>query len=152
MAPLPYNLVDSEIADLTAFFERTRNPAAAWRAYSLARQYSRAIPDTIQTEIDRFAVCISTVAEKAIQAGVGAPPVRFRSEELGQAWRGNGGSNPIGSLQDEWRDYQIFWAVLSRVNNGMKVGAAQAALAAQKGVGLGVESIDKIWKRLKRHG
>ncbi|MBT1516174.1 hypothetical protein KIP88_37570 [Bradyrhizobium sp. SRL28] len=151
MAPLP-DLVASEIADLTSYFDRTRNAAAAWRAYSLARQHSHAVPDVIQAEIDRFAACISDVAEKAIQAEVGAPPVRFRSEELGQAWRGDGGGNPIGSLQDEWRDYQIFWAVLSRVNSGMKVGAAQAAVAAQKGVWLGVDSIDKIWKRIKRNG
>lgn len=151
MAPLP-DLVGNEIADMTEFFKRTQNPAAAWRAYSLARQNSRMVPDVIQNEIDRFAACISAVAGKAIQAGFEASPVRFRSEELGQVWRGSGGGNPIGSLQDEWRDYQIFWAVLSRVNNGMKVGAAQAAVAAQKGVGLGVESIDKIWKRLKRNG
>ena len=32
----------------------------------------------------------------------------------------------------------------------MKVGAAQAAVAADKGVGVGIESIKKIWKRLKR--
>jgi hypothetical protein len=151
MAPLP-DLVASEIADLTSYFDRTRNAAAAWRAYSLARQHSRAVPDSIQAEIDRFAACISAAAGKAIQAEVGAPPVQFRSEELGKAWRGLGGGNPIGSLQDEWRDYQIFWGVLSRVNSGMKVGAAQAAVAAQRGVGLGVESVDKIWKRLKRNG
>ena len=151
MATLP-DLIGNEIAELTTYFERTRNPAAAWRAYSLARQYSRIIPDVIQAEIDRFAAGISTVAGKAIQAQVGARPIRFRSEELGQIWRGTGGGNPVGALQDEWRDYQSFWTVLSRVNSGMKVGAAQAAVAAQKGVGLGVESIDKIWKRLKRNG
>ena len=151
MTTLP-DLIGSEIADMTEFFKRTGNPAAAWRAYNLARQHSRAVPNLIQAEVDRFAACVSAVAEKAIQAEVGAPPVRFRSEELGQAWRGDCGGNPIGSLQDEWRDYQIFWAVLGRVNSGMKVGAAQAAVAAQRGVGLGVESIDKIWKRLKRNG
>jgi hypothetical protein len=151
MTPLP-DLVASEIADLTSYFNRTRNAAAAWRAYSLARQHSRAVPDSIQAEIDRFAACISAAAGKAIQAEVGAPPVQFRSEELGKAWRGLGGGNPIGSLQDEWRDYQIFWAVLGRVNSGMKVGAAQAVVVAQRGVGLGVESVDKIWKRLKRNG
>jgi hypothetical protein len=152
MTKIDIDFIGNEIADLTTFFERTHNPAAAWRAYSLARQHSRVVPDSIQAEIDRFAACISAAAGKAIQAEVGAPPVQFRSEELGKAWRGLGGGNPIGSLQDEWRDYQIFWAVLSRVNSGLKVGVAQAAVAAQRGVGLGVESVDKIWKRLKRNG
>lgn len=152
MATLNVDLLGQEILDLTDFFEKTGNRAAAWRAYSLARKHSRPVPDVIQAEVDRFAECVSLVAAKAIQAEVGATPVRFRPEELGQAWRGDGGENPVRALQDEWRDYQIYWSVLTKVENGMKVGAAQAAVAAQPGVGIGIESISKIWKRLRRDG
>lgn len=149
MAPLPTEN-ELKLITLTGVFTANKNPAAAWAAYSFARRHALPVPDAIQDEVDRFADCISDVAEQAMQAELGAHPIRFRAEELGQVWRGDGGDNPIGSLQDEWRDYKIFMAVYERVDDGMKVGAAQAAVAAEKGVGVGIESIKKIWKRLKR--
>lgn len=149
MAKLPTK-AELDLTTLTGVFAVSKNPAAAWAAYSLARQHGLAVPDLIQAEVDRFAGRIGAVADEAMRAELGAPPIRFRSEELGQVWRGSGGDNPIGSLQDEWRDYKIFLAVHNRVDGGMKVGAAQAAVAADKGIGVGIESIKKIWKRLKR--
>lgn len=149
MTKLPTK-VELDLTTLTAMFTAGRNPAAAWAAYSLARRHRLPVPNAIQAEVDRFAECISTAAEQAMQAELGAPPIRFRAEELGQAWRGSGRDNPMGSLQDEWRDYKIFLAVYDRVESGMKVGAAQAAVAADQGVRVGIESIKKIWKRFKR--
>jgi hypothetical protein len=149
MAKLP-TMAELDLITLTRVFAASKNSAAAWAAYSLARRHGLPMPDAIQAEVDRFASCICAVAEQAMQTELGAPPIRFRAEELGQAWRGSGGDNPMGSLQDEWRDFQIFLAIYDRVKGGMKVGAAQAAVAADKGVGVGIESIKKIWKRLKR--
>lgn len=150
MAPLP-DLIGDEIADMTEFFERTKNPAAAWRVFHLARKHNRAIPESIAVEIDRFALGVSSMTEKAIFAGVSGHPIRFRAEELYELWR-NDQDNPIGAIQREWRDYRIFGEVLRRVENGMRVGRAQAAVAAMKGVNIGVDAIDTIWKRLKRVG
>lgn len=150
MAPLP-NLIDSEIADLTQYFEDTENVAAAWRVFHLARKYDRPIPDSVGVEIDRFAAGVGKVAERAMLAGVGAHPVGFREKELYEVWR-NGKDNPVGILQREWRDYWIFDAVFQLVEKGMKVGRAKATVAAMKGVGLGVDAVDLIWKRLNRAG
>ncbi|PPQ21092.1 hypothetical protein CV770_02320 [Bradyrhizobium sp. AC87j1] len=149
MAKLPTK-AELDLTTLTGVFTANKNPAAAWAAYSLARRHGLPVPGVIQAEVDRFASCIGKVAEQAMQTELGAPPIRFRAEELSQAWRSSGGDNPVGSLQGEWRDYKIFLAVYERVEGGMKVGAAQAAVAADKGVGVGIESIKKIWKRLKR--
>jgi hypothetical protein len=151
MAPLP-DLVASEIADLTSYFDRTRNAAAAWRAYSLARQHSHAVPDVIQAEIDRFAAGLAVVAEQAMRAGVGvAHPVTFRPEELGAIWRGDGKADPVGALQRDWRNVSIGAAVARQIENGKKVGAAIEAVAESVPY-LNSETVRKAWQKFQRNG
>lgn len=146
------DLVGAEIADLTELFDRTKNPAAAWRAYSLARQANRPVPESIAAEIDRFAHGIAAVAERAMTAEPTAAPIQFRSEEIGALWR-NGTENPIAGFQREYRDYHVFWMILGRVNSGATVTAAIAELAKRKGnegVRLGEKSLWAIWDRLNK--
>ncbi|ABD08003.1 hypothetical protein RPB_3307 [Rhodopseudomonas palustris HaA2] len=146
------DLIGSEIENLTDYFNRTSNPAAAWRVFSLCRKTDRPVPAVITAEIDRFAEGVADAAEQAMMAEVGAKPVQFRPAELGKLWRGPCKGNPVGAMQDEWRDYQIYWAVRGLVNNGTKVGDAQEAVAKRKGVGLSKDTVDRIWKRHNRNG
>ncbi|TQF26892.1 hypothetical protein UNPF46_32190 [Bradyrhizobium sp. UNPF46] len=151
MSPLP-DLVASEITDLTTFFISTGNVAAAWRAYSLARQHSRAVPDVIQAEIDRFAAGLADVAAQAMRAGVDAAhPIIFRAEELGAIWRGDGKADPIGALQRDWRNLSIGAAVARQIENGKKVGAAIEGVAESL-PHLNSETVRKAWQKFQRNG
>ncbi|MBR1131934.1 hypothetical protein [Bradyrhizobium iriomotense] len=151
MSPLP-DLVASEITDLTTFFISTGNVAAAWRAYSLARQHSRAVPHVIQAEIDRFAAGLADVAAQAMRAGVDAAhPITFRPEELGAIWRGDGKADPIGAFQRDWRNLSIGAAVARQIENGKKVGAAIEAVAESLPY-LNSETVRKAWQKFQRNG
>ncbi|MEH2498950.1 hypothetical protein V1294_005429 [Bradyrhizobium sp. AZCC 1678] len=173
MAPFP-DLVGNEIAEMTDFFERTKNPAAAWRAYSLAQIYTRPVPRVIQAEVDRFAACVSEAAGKVIQneldllAATSRTPkenledqkkkrtanhkdriVNFRAKELYAAWRGKAHENPVGQLQIEWRDIRIFGALQSLTARGVRPGRARQIVKDSGYAGLELDQIEKIWKRLK---
>jgi hypothetical protein len=160
-------LIDSEIDGMIELFERTKNPAAAWHAYSICRKTSRPVPDVIQAEIDRFAACVSETVEKAIlieidrsmqittspkgekhdaRSGTFAP-VNFRDKELYRVWRGEFGGNPVGALQDEWRDYGIVEAVRPLIEGGTKAEDAHNIVAKRKGVPVGAERVRRIWNR-----
>lgn len=152
MTKIDIDFIGNEIADLTSFFEETSNVAAAWRAYSLARQHSRAVPDVIQAEIDRFAAGLADVAAHAMRAGVDvAHPIIFRPEELGAIWRGDGKADPIGALQRDWRNLSIGAAVARQIENGKKVGAAIEAVAESLPY-LNNETVRKAWQKFQRNG
>jgi hypothetical protein len=110
MTKLP-NLVAEEIQHLTAHFESTGNVMAAWRVFSLAKKTGHSIPESVVTEIDRFADGISNIAEHAMHADVNAYPLRFTPERLGALWRGDGVKNPADTLRRDWRDMKIGWEV-----------------------------------------
>lgn len=167
MAELP-DLIGNEIADLTAYFEKTGNVAAAWRAYSLAQTYVRPIPAVLQAEVDRFAACVSEAAGRAIQTEIdlygetiiqkkddpkNKPPPRtyphhFRDQELYAAWR-NGIDNPIGQLQTDWRDNRIFAAIQTLVDRGVRPGRAREMVKKSGRIDINLDAIEQIWKRLK---
>lgn len=150
MAPLP-SLIDSEIASLTEYFNRTGNVAAAWRVYSLARQHDRPTPGSVLAEIDRFAAGIAEVAYQAMLASPSDTPLYFTPEKLGTLWRGDGGQNPVGALQRDWRDMSIGVEVARQIENGKKVGAAIEAVANALPY-LNSETVRKAWQKFQRDG
>ncbi len=165
MAKLP-DLIAEEIEGMTAFFRQTGNPAAAAAAYSTARKNKRPVPDDIQAEIDRFIGCIADAAEKALSHETDlfgkslvarstkdrTPriPVYFRAPELYAAWRGMSKmENPVGQLQDDRRDMRVFAAIQTLVDRGVRPGRAREIVHANSNNGIGMDSIERIWKRLK---
>lgn len=150
MAPLP-DLIDSEIASLTNYFETTGNVAAAWRVFHLAREYGRLIPDSVAAEIDRFAAGIAHVAEQAMLAELDAHPLYFTPERLGALWRGDAGQSPVGALQRDWRDAKIGGEVARHVENGAKVCAAIKMVVGELPY-LNDETVRKAWQRYRRDG
>lgn len=165
MTSLP-DLIGSEIADLTAYFEKTGNVAAAWRAYSLVQKYGRPIPPVLQREVDRFAARVSDAAGQAIQSELGLfeqshrafkkdsddngvqPPIEFRADELYSVWIG-GCDNPVGQLQRDWRDNRIFAAIQALVDKGVRPGRAREIVKENARVSIQLDAIEQIWKRLK---
>lgn len=151
MAPLP-DLIGNEIATHTDYYKRTGNPAAAWYVFHLCRKHGRVAPAEINKEIDRFTTEIAKRVEHAIQIPPSKIKLHVSARDIGDIFR-DGITNPIGTMQKEWRDYWIFSEVLRRVEEyGEQVGEAQAAVARMKGVSLSFETVDQIWKRLKRDG
>ncbi|MET4022776.1 hypothetical protein [Bradyrhizobium sp. RT10b] len=142
------DVYDSNIALMTKFYETTGNVAAAWCAFSIAFTHGREIPDAIFKEVERFAAKIALTAEKAITADVGERPVTLSSEELGTIWRGKDKRDPVGRLQKEWRDYQLYWAMRGRVDRGLTVAEAAKEVRAMKGVSLSERSLENLWRRL----
>ena len=147
MAPLP-DLIEAEIVAATESFVRTTNPTYAALAYSLARKHQHPVPEVVQSEIDRFIGCIADVAERITMSGLGSRHRDFQGAELYAAWR-NGIDNPMGALRREHRDDLIFDEITRRVDRGLKVTAARAAVLKMK-PGVDDESLKRIWKRGKR--
>ncbi|OKO86184.1 hypothetical protein [Bradyrhizobium sp. AS23.2] len=145
-------LFDSNIASMTKFYESTGNVAAAWCAFSIAFTHGREIPDSIFREIERFAAEVALTAEKAITAEVDKGPVTLTPEELGTIWRGKDKRDPVGRLQREWRDYQLYWEMRNRVNRGSTVAEAAKAVRAMRGVALSERSLENLWRRLDTDG
>ncbi|RTL63877.1 MAG: hypothetical protein EKK42_27010 [Pseudonocardiaceae bacterium] len=148
MAPLPYNLVDSEINSVTEYFERTKNPAAAWHVLSLCHKYRKPVPKSVMAEVVRFADGIAAQTTEAIDAPTDAGVCHFRGAEIYDLWR-NGTDNPIGALQAQWHDWKIFAKVQHLVDDGMSARRAMAAVAARKDVRRGVDMIKIIWNRYR---
>jgi hypothetical protein len=143
-------MIDAEIIIATEFFNRTKNPAAAALAYSLARKYQRIIPEEVQAEIDRFIGCIADVAERVTMSGFGGKHRHFQEAELYAAWR-NGIDNPMAAFQREHRDALICDEMAYLIERGSKVSDARAAVL-DMGPGVDEESIKRIWKQGKRIG
>ncbi len=150
MTSLP-DLIGSEIADLTAYFEKTGNVMAAWRALSLARQHNRPVPDAVMKEVERFAAGIDAVADQAIRSSPSDKPLYFTPEKLGVLWRGDGGQNPADALRRDWRDMKIAHEVWQRVERGEKVGVAIEAVASEP-PHVSEETARKAWLKFRRDG
>lgn len=148
MAKLP-DLVASEIEDLTIYFEKTQNPMAAWKVYSLAKKTGRPIPDTVMAEVDRFADGIAAVADRAMSLNMNARPLYFTPEKLGALWRGTGVQNPADALRRRWRDMNIGYEVNRLVEGGMGVTDAIAAVAKLP-PRLSDETVKKAWQAYQR--
>lgn len=144
----PRDVFDTNISGMSEFYERTGNVAAAWLAFSIAISQNRTVPSTILAEVERFASQIGLIAERAITASPGAASVSLTSKRLGKLWRGKYQRDPVGKLQKDWRDYQLYLRMRSHVENGMTVEAASEAVWAMKGVRLSPRSLRNIWTRL----
>ena len=75
-------------------------------------------------------------------------PVNFRAPGLYKAWRGKS-SNPVGALQDEWRDYGIVEAVQLLIDDGMKTTDAYDIVAGREGVNMGADMVKRICDRYR---
>lgn len=174
MAPLP-DPIGNEITEMTDLFERTKNTAAAWRAYSLAQTYTRPVPPVIQAEVNRFAACVGEAVRNAVQNEVqllAATSLRkkeneddqekmrtlshkdrlinFRAAELYAAWRGSDGpDNPVGEIQKKWRQHRIFEALRTLVERGVRPGRAREVVFESGFAGADLDAIERIWKQLK---
>ena len=84
-------------------------------------------------------------------ADMDARPLYFTPEKLGVLWRGDGGQNPVGALQRDWRDASIGGEVARRVENGEKVGTVIKAVADELPY-LNDETVRKAWQRYRRDG
>ncbi|WP_425991089.1 hypothetical protein [Afipia sp. DC4300-2b1] len=152
MAKLDIDFIGNEIADLTAYFEKTGNVVAAWRVFSLSRQHSRLIPDSVMAEVDRFATGVSAIADRAMQSSPDDRPLYFTPEKLGVLWRGDGGQNPADVLRRDWRDMKIGSEVWRRIEEyGDGVGEAIEHVAARLPYVNG-ETVRKAWQKFRRGG
>lgn len=167
------DVFDNNIASMTQFYERTGNVAAAWAAFSFAFTHGRPIPDSIYREVERFAAGVALIAQQAITEGfdktVAKPDAKktrtdakksrqkdgaitLTPEELGKLWRGKDKRDPVGRLQKEWRDYQLYWLMRNRVvGEGLTVDEAAEQVSAMRGA-LTKRSLQNLWKLLNSDG
>ena len=148
MTTIDIDFIGSEIANVTEYFNQTKNPAAAWHVFSLCQKANRPVPDSVMAEIVRFADGIAAETTEAINAPTNAGVCHFKDEKIYNLWR-NGINNPIGAMQDQWHDWKIFTRVQHLVDEGMSERRAHAAVAKQPDVLRGVDMIKIIWNRYK---
>lgn len=101
MAKLP-TPIEYEIMELTHIWKGTGNPAAAWRAFHLARSNRIEVPAPVAAEIDRFA--------EAVTAPLNTDRDTITKDSVAVAWGIKKGHKPAMELRGDLRDLEIYMA------------------------------------------
>jgi hypothetical protein len=99
MAKLP-GPIELEISELAGIFADTENPAAAWRAFALARQNNLPVPPNVDAEIVRFA--------DAVTAPLETDRDTITEKTLTAAWGLKVGFKPAPELRNARRDWDVW--------------------------------------------
>lgn len=137
MPPLPTakDMARSEIALMADLFKQTRDPACAWRAFSLARQHSLELPAIIDTEVDRFAAAVGALAtpnswtKSPGDKRKAAPP-----EAIGRIFKGHKGRNAGTGSATAYRAYALAVFVEKLIREGDKSFKAVERVRIARGV------------------
>ncbi len=101
MAKLP-TPIEYEVMGLTHIWDRTGNPAAAWRAFHLACANGIAAPPAVMAEVARFAAAVTApLVEKGGS---------ITKDSVSAAWGIMRGRKPAPELRGELRDLDIYVA------------------------------------------
>ena len=133
MAPLPspQDMASTEIAVMVEIFERDGDASAAWRAFFLARKYGCAIPESIISEIDRFAEAVGSVAARAYE---GDSRATIDNEEVGKIWKNYKNRDSGGAAFRARRAYDIAIEVEKLRRVGFPSAKAVELIGKRKGV------------------
>lgn len=101
MAKLP-TPIEYELMGLAHIWERTGNPAAAWRAFHLACANGVAVPSPVMAEVERFA--------EAVTAPLVEKGGSITKDSVAAAWGISRGRKPAPELRSELRDLDIYFA------------------------------------------
>lgn len=134
MPPLPTarDMARSEIALMADLFKQTRDPACAWRAFSLARQHSIELPAIIDAEVDRFAAAVGALATPnswTRQHRKAAPP-----EAIQRIFKGHKGRNAGTGSATAYRAYALAVYVEKLIREGNKSFKAVERVRVARGV------------------
>ncbi|WP_420132130.1 hypothetical protein [Rhodopseudomonas sp.] len=129
--PSAQEIARGEIAVMVEIFERERDASAAWRAFSLARKYGCELPESINSEIDRFAEAVGSIAERAHQ---GDRKATIDNETVGKIWKNHKNRDSGGATFRARRDYDIAIAVERLRRNGYSATHAVTVICKQHGV------------------
>jgi hypothetical protein len=99
MARLP-DPIELEISELAGIFDDTGNPAAAWRAFTLARQHNLPVPASIDAEIVRFAEAVTAPLENGKDT--------ITAASVANAWGIAHGRKPAPELRNARRNIDIW--------------------------------------------
>lgn len=145
MAPIPppEYYARSEIELMAEIFKRDRDPAAAWRAFFLARKYGLELPEPINAEIDRFAEAVGSIADRAYSGDFAAA---IDAETVGKIWKGNKGRDAGSGAFRSGRSYDIAIAVARLCIGGMPVTKTVEKVAKDYGT-----NKTTVWGALKEH-
>src|SRR6478735_4312500 len=106
MVPVtPRNLYRSVFDSYVEIFKRSRDPAAAWGAFYLARREGFDLPAAINAEVDRFTGAIEFAAFRLL-TNLGThddKEVSLDNETVGRMWKNSAGRNPGKPIFREWR-------------------------------------------------
>ncbi|WP_319796606.1 hypothetical protein [Nitrobacter sp.] len=145
MAPLPppEYYARGEIELMAEIFKRTRDPAAAWRAFFLSRKYDLELPELINAEIDRFTEAVGSIAERAHH---GDATATIDPETVGKIWKGGKGRDAGSGAFRAGRSYDIAVAVARLCIGGMPVTKAIGKVAKDHAT-----NATNVWNALKEH-
>lgn len=121
----------SEINLMVEIFERHGDASAAWRAFFLARKYDCEIPESINSEIDRFAEAVGSVAERAYE---GDSRATIDNEEVGKIWKNHKSRDSGGAAFRAGRAYEIAIEVEKLKRTGFSSAKAVELICKRRGV------------------
>ncbi|MBB1089796.1 hypothetical protein HUU61_00690 [Rhodopseudomonas palustris] len=137
MAKLP-SPIELEISELAGVFADTKNPAAAWRAFVLARRHGLPVPACVDTEIVRFAEAVTAPLETdrdTITAGT-----------VAAAWGIVKGQKPAPQLRNTRRNLDIWLAYWEKRRGGVH---PETALPRDKAIAALVKERHLSWDSIE---
>lgn len=115
--------VELEISELAGIFAETRNPAAAWRAFALARRHDLPVPLAVGAEVVRFA--------EAVVAPLESDRGSITAASIAEAWGLSRGKKPAPGLRNIRRDFDVWLEFWELRRGGMARGDAIGRLVVK---------------------
>jgi hypothetical protein len=151
MAPLPpyRERVRDEFDLYVEIFEQTKDKAACWAAFSLARLHGFDIPAEINAEVDRFADAIAAAAFRRFgkfSRANGDADIPLDNEAVGRLWKNSKGREPGTGISTAARSYDLAVAVARHCVLGASKTSAVAKVAKDRS-----SNKTEVWAALKQH-
>jgi|APCry1669192522_1035417.scaffolds.fasta_scaffold06123_6 hypothetical protein len=148
MAPLPSprERARNEFDLYVEIFEQTKDKAACWAAFAIAREHGFDIPAKINAEIDRFAGAIADAAFRRFGRFAGVTDAPLDNEAVGRIWKNSKKRDPGTGISMSARSYDIAVAVARYCALG-----ASKTKAVERVVEEHHTNKTTVWNALKAH-
>ncbi|WP_038935953.1 hypothetical protein [Bradyrhizobium japonicum] len=124
MAQLP-SPPELELSELAGIFHETRNPAAAWLAFHLAKKHDLPVPEIVANEIERFA---AEVSKPLLAAWNGDGRAKITTKDITTAWGCGRGAKLAQALRLSRRAASIVGEYWGKITSGVRPTDALGAL------------------------
>lgn len=148
-------MMRADLDRLSALYQETRNPAAAWLCWHLAQRWKVPAPEAVADEVNRFAGQIASLAIKALD---GNARTVIDANTIADLWDTSPvnakdgtrrGSTGLAEQLLNWeRDFALAFEVYELRKSGLPKD--EAVEKARTGTGIKFDNADRIAKKYRK--